>query len=152
MRLERPLLVMLLLSTTQAAATTTQLDLGKTGIKATITVPKGTKLEKIVDDSWSLSDPNDFSLNLSTFDMDTVRGMAETKGAATDVYSFKRYVTNTPDFYLIEGKLYGKPTFIFNMKLKFGGKTLFCGTDMNRVYSRALADQQVAACKSIKAK
>ncbi len=157
MKLWRTFPAILLLISVAGAAGSTRLDLGKTGLKASMAVPAGTQLENMTGGSWRLTDPQDFSLNLyvvgkGDVDADSVRGSAEMKGAAGDVYTFKRYVTNTPDFYVIEGALYGKPTYIVGLRQKVGGKTVYCGSDLNSTYSRALADRQVAACRSIKAK
>lgn len=147
------LLPLLLLSALSAAlAAPMKLDLSKTGLKATITVPAGSALEKVTTDYWNITNPGDFTLVLMPGGDTALKGMASMKGEPGDVYSFKRIVTDKPDFYLIEGTLYGKPTFVTQLKVKVGAKTVICGNDLNMVYSRKMADEQIAACKSIKAK
>lgn len=134
-----------------AVAAPVKLDLSNTRYKATITVPAGTKLtERVAGMSWQLDGPNDFTLVLSTPEVNDPFMLLVS--IQNDVYRLKRWITQTPDLRVAELAFYKQPSFVFSMNVKVGGNTLNCANGFNTNDTKAVADAQMAACKSIKAK
>lgn len=131
-----------------------QLDLGQSGLKATVTVPQGSEIVPFVDPSIMIQGKDEkFRLIISpdpvVFD-DFYLNLVE--GQKGDVITFNKWITKEPDLMLYEHSFFKETSYSFKMNVTLEDQKMSCLNDQNQSYSRIHVDQMIAACQSLKTK